>query len=77
MKKSYHKNILYLFVFLIFAFVFFIETSNKAVASSGPCGDAAEMGVCIGNGAKCDIKKGWFTFSCGKDPNGDSIIIQE
>ena len=76
MKKFLCRNLAYLVVTAIFVFALLIENSSEAVASSGVCDTAADHGVCVGSGAKCNIKKGFLTFRCGKDPNGDSIIIE-
>jgi len=52
-----------------------IYNQDKAEASAGVCETAESYGLCVGDGAKCTIKKGVFTFRCGKDPNGSVIEI--
>lgn len=75
--KNKIRNITAFLVFVSALVAFFVlKSPDTASASSGVCEDAAELGVCVGSGAKCNIKKGWFTFECGKDPNGESIIIE-
>lgn len=74
--KILKANILYLIFITAMALVMSTGNSNNAFASMGPCGDAEEIGVCLGDGAKCNIKKGFLTFRCGKDPNGPSIILE-
>ena len=61
---------------MILGVLFLIPKENQLQASIGICGDAAEMGVCVGDGAKCNIKKGILTFRCGKDPKGPSIELE-
>jgi hypothetical protein len=74
MKFLKYKYI-YFIIICVTAITLNLLQKDDASASMGVCGDAAESGVCVGDGAKCVIKKGIFRKSCGKDPNGGSIIL--
>jgi hypothetical protein len=76
MKYLSIKRLSYVVMVIFFAIAIVLETQTPVNASSGVCDTASDAGVCVGEGAKCNIKKGWLTFRCGKDPGGDSIIIE-
>jgi hypothetical protein len=56
--------------------VIILANTSDAKSEVGVCDSAAEMGVCLGTGAKCNVKVGMLTFRCGKDPNGPSIKVE-
>lgn len=76
MKNYSNKGLRYIALIILFAMSIVLDSRLSVSASSGVCNTAADAGVCVGEGAKCNIKKGWLTFRCGKDPGGDSIIIE-
>lgn len=75
--KFIKKKTFYLIFIVILAITFNVLEKESVNASMGICEDAEESGACIGDGAKCIIKKGMFIRkSCGKDPKGESIILE-
>lgn len=77
MKKILKRNLVYLILTSVFVFALLIGSNRNVNANSGACDTAADSGVCVGSGAKCNIKIKFLTFECGKDSDGDSIIIEQ
>ncbi len=69
------KTVAYVALVLTIIFMAMVYNQDEAEASAGVCETAESYGLCVGDGAKCTIKKGFLTFKCGKDPNGSALEI--
>lgn len=77
--NSRKKPIAAVIISLLLLLLLLYDSGKVNASTSGDtCEEAAKQGVCVGEGAKCTIKKGLFIrFECGKDPDGQSIILTE